>query len=230
MRARSPGATTAGAIRRHDHDLSDIRVRRQDAVAAGRAGGHRQSLSRASTKSAPCAGADRIARGEEWLQTNTLDGGKPHEAFIKPNEPGYFQEFGPGGFHVSIGFANPKIINDATRPGSAIAACRPIRATPTLTVHVSNTHMSRTPDQRTYSSGSYDHYAFTQCYVSVGAAGRRGLRIREVRPGRDSGHVQRTCPAGTYKIAVFDQWNDIMLDGLVSTVMVNGNTDQGTAR
>ena len=55
--------------------------------------------------------ADRIARGEEWLQTNTLDGGKPHEAFIKPNEPGYFQEFGPGGFHVAIGFANPKIIN-----------------------------------------------------------------------------------------------------------------------
>ena len=55
--------------------------------------------------------ADRIARGEEWLQTNTLDGGKAHEAFIKPNEPGYFQEFGPGGFHVAIGFANPKIIN-----------------------------------------------------------------------------------------------------------------------
>ncbi len=55
--------------------------------------------------------ADRIAAGEEWLQTNTLDGGKPHEAFIKPNEPGYFQEFGPGGFHVAIGFANPAIIN-----------------------------------------------------------------------------------------------------------------------
>ena len=59
----------------------------------------------------PHPAADRIARGEEWLQTNTLDGGKPHEAFLKPNEPGYFQEFGPGGFHVAIGFANPKIIN-----------------------------------------------------------------------------------------------------------------------
>ncbi|MDB6091341.1 MAG: hypothetical protein JWN85_4125, partial [Gammaproteobacteria bacterium] len=40
--------------------------------------------------------ADRIARGEEWLQTNTLDGGKPHELFIKNDEPAYFQEFGPG--------------------------------------------------------------------------------------------------------------------------------------
>src|SRR5207302_6537905 len=56
--------------------------------------------------------ADRIARGEEWLQTNTLDGGKDLEAFLKINEPEYFQEFGPAGYHVSIGFANPKFIND----------------------------------------------------------------------------------------------------------------------
>ncbi|PYX70941.1 MAG: hypothetical protein DMG78_17130, partial [Acidobacteria bacterium] len=56
--------------------------------------------------------ADRIAAGEEWLQTNTLDGGKDHEAFIKAGEPAYFQEFGPGSFHVSIGFANPQFIKD----------------------------------------------------------------------------------------------------------------------
>jgi len=42
--------------------------------------------------------ADRIARGEEWLQTNTLDGGKPHELFVKNDEPALFQEFGPGNF------------------------------------------------------------------------------------------------------------------------------------
>ena len=57
-------------------------------------------------------GADRIARGEEWLQTNTLDGGFAHDAFIKASEPSYFQEYGPAGFHVAIGFANPAIIND----------------------------------------------------------------------------------------------------------------------
>ena len=53
-------------------------------------------------------GADRTARGEEWLQTNTLDGTKDIEAFIKPDEPSYFQEFGPGGYHVAVGFANPE--------------------------------------------------------------------------------------------------------------------------
>ena len=66
----------------------------------------------ACTRSRTHPGADRIARGEEWLQTNTLDGTKDIEAFLKPDEPGYFQEFGPGGYHVTVGFANPKIIND----------------------------------------------------------------------------------------------------------------------
>ena len=61
-------------------------------------------------------GADRIARGEEWLQTNTLDGGFAHDVFLKASEPSYFQEYGPAGFHVAIGFANPAIINNR-KPG-----------------------------------------------------------------------------------------------------------------
>ena len=56
-------------------------------------------------------GADRIAKGEEWLQTNTLDGQKAHDSFTRIGEPSYFQEFGPAGYHVAIGFANPAIIN-----------------------------------------------------------------------------------------------------------------------
>src|SRR5207249_5747987 len=56
-------------------------------------------------------GADRIARGEEWLQTNTLDGQKAHDSFLRIGEPGFFQEYGPAGYHVSIGFTNPAIIN-----------------------------------------------------------------------------------------------------------------------
>ena len=31
--------------------------------------------------------ADRIARGEEWLQTNTLDGQKAHDSFLRIGEP-----------------------------------------------------------------------------------------------------------------------------------------------
>ena len=52
-----------------------------------------------------------IARGEEWHQTNTLDGQKAHDSFVRIGEPEYFQEFGPSNFHVTVGFANPAIIN-----------------------------------------------------------------------------------------------------------------------
>src|SRR5256885_12064090 len=127
--------------------------------------------------------ADRIARGEEWLQTNTLDGTKAMEAFIRPGEPRYFQEFGPGGYHVAVGFANPKIINNRKNNAGGTGICDPqnIDATTgqniggggmscpvTVTGLVTNTRMSRTPDQRVYSSQSYDSYSFTQCYASLG--------------------------------------------------------------
>jgi len=72
------------------------------------------------------AGADRIARGEEWLQTNTLDGQKAHDSFLRIGEPSFFQEYGPAGYHVSIGFANPGIIN-ARKPG-VLQRQRPERA------------------------------------------------------------------------------------------------------
>src|ERR1035441_6056206 len=66
-------------------------------------------------------GADRIGRGEEWVQTNTLDGQKAHDSFMRIGEPGYFQEFGPAGYHVTIGFANPKLISDR---GKAMCTAR----------------------------------------------------------------------------------------------------------
>ncbi len=172
--------------------------------------------------------ADRIAAGEEWLQTNTLDGGKPHEAFVKPNEPGYFQEFGPGGFHVSIGFANPKIINARLASTCAAVAANGI-ANPcpaSLYGQVTGTHMSRTPDQRTYSSGDYQMYNFSQCYVALSQPDADTFAFAKCDP--DGKFSFAGIPEGDYMLSVFDQWNDIMLDGLVSTVCV-GRHNTGTA-
>jgi hypothetical protein len=123
--------------------------------------------------------ADRIARGEEWLQTNTLDGTPAHEAFIKPDEPSYFQEFGPGGIHVAIGFANGEIINARRPPADGTGLCDPPNVQGGVNVGrrldcavircmaESPARMSRTPDQRIYSSGDYTAYGFAQCYVSM---------------------------------------------------------------
>jgi hypothetical protein len=116
--------------------------------------------------------ADRIGRGEEWLQTNTLDGQKAHDSFLRIGGPNFFQEFGPAGYHVTIGFANPEIIN-----GRKAGVCNgtdpnitdPTKNTCTNTVTglVTIERMSRTPDERLYSSGDNSSFSFTQCYVSL---------------------------------------------------------------
>jgi hypothetical protein len=153
--------------------------------------------------------ADRIARGEQWLQTNTLDGQKAHDSFIKVGEPAYFQEFGPAGFHVSIGFANPKIINDRLPGVCAGATC-----TSGVTGRITNLHYSRPPNENLYGSGSRKPLSFTQCYVSLGSTD--GDDIAFTKCNQDGTFSLSGLPAGTWRITVFDQWNDQIVDGLAS--------------
>jgi Big-like domain-containing protein/multicopper oxidase len=177
--------------------------------------------------------ADREARGEVWLQTNTLDGGKPHEAFIRPNEPSYFQEFGPGGFHVLIGFANPQTINNRRTNSAGTGMCDSpttggggLSCTQTITGHVHGTHLSRTPDERTYDSGSYDAFKFSNCYVSLGIPDQQDFAFASC--DADGNFTMTGIPPGVYKMAVFDQWNDVMLDGLITSVTINGDNPKST--
>ena len=164
--------------------------------------------------------ADRIARGEEWLQTNTLDGQKAHDSFLRIGEPSFFQEFGPAGYHVSIGFANPTIINarhtnvcNGTDLNLTATDC-----THTVTGSVSTERMSRTPDERLYGSGSYDSFAFTQCYVSLGDTDGEDFAFTKCDA---NGNFRLTnIPPGDWRVTVFDQWNDMLVDGLSTPVRV----------
>jgi hypothetical protein len=162
--------------------------------------------------------ADRIARGEEWLQTNTLDGQKAHDSFLRIGEPSYFQEFGPAGYHVSIGFANPKIINGrlagicgGTDPNLTGSNCHN-----TVTGTVTTERMSRTPDERLYSSGDNSSFAFTQCYVTVGDTDGEDFAFTKCDA---NGTFNLTgIPNGNWRVTVFDQWNDMLVDGLSTPV------------
>ncbi len=172
-------------------------------------------------------GASRIALGEEWVQTNTLDGQKAHDSFLRVGEPGYFQEFGPAGFHVSIGFANPKVINerryndshsgmcDALPSGGALACTYEVKG------KVTGSRLSRTPDQRLYSSGDRSSLAFTQCYVSLGDPD--GAEIAFSKCDSDGNFDFKNVPAGNWKITTFDQWNDQIIDGITQPVAVGCN-------
>jgi len=174
------------------------------------------------------AGADRIARGEEWLQTNTLDGQKAHDSFLRIGEPSYFQEFGPANFHVNIGFANPAIINGRLKAlcsGSDVNAPNPgqvYSCTSTVTGKITTERMSRTPDERLYSSGSRDSFYFTQCYVSVGDPD--GEDFAFIKCNADGTFTLTGLPEGDWRLTTFDQWNDQLVDGLSFPVGLNKTT------
>ena len=170
-------------------------------------------------------GADRIARGEEWLQTNTLDGQKAHDTFIRIGEPSYFQEYGPAGYHVTIGFANPAIIN-ARKPGVCNGSDINVtgtNCTNTVTGKVTTERMSRTPDERLYSSGSHDSFYWTQCYVSLGDPD--GEDFAFTRCNADGTFTLTGIPDGSWRVTVFDQWNDMLVDGLSSPVSLGAAND-----
>jgi hypothetical protein len=166
-------------------------------------------------------GADRIGKGEEWLQTNTLDGQKAHDSFIKVGGPAYFQEFGPAGFHVVIGFANPAIINGRLgKPGDGKGLeCSGLPTTDcknTVQGTVTMERQSRSPDQRLYSSGNNSALSFTQCYVSLGDPD--GMDIAFTKCDATGHFALNNIPNGTWRITIFDQWNDQIVDGLTTPV------------
>jgi hypothetical protein len=153
--------------------------------------------------------------------------------FIKADEPAYFQEFGPGNFHVVIGFANPQVINDRRHNAAGTGLCDAaptgggLACTANLYGTISNARMSRTPDQRIWDSGDYNAYGFTQCYVSLGAPDDADFAFAKC--DANGNFEMHNLPAsmvniaqnGDFKLTVFDQWNDIMLDGLVLPVHIS---------
>ena len=174
-------------------------------------------------------GADRIARGEEWHQTNTLDGQKAHDSFVRIGEPEYFQEFGPSNFHVTVGFANPAIIN--ARKASVCGGNDPYlpnqgNCVYTITGKVTTERMSRTPDERLYSSGSHDSFYWTQCYVSFGDPD--GQDFAFTKCNADGTFTLTGLPQGSWRVTVFDQWNDMLVDGLSTPVALNSATTNNT--
>ena len=171
-------------------------------------------------------GADRIGKGEEWLQTNTLDGQKAHDSFIRIGEPSYFQEYGPANYHVVIGFANPAIIN-----GRHAGVCagtdinlQGTNCSNTLVGKITTERMSRTPDERLYSSGSHDSFYWTQCYVSLGDPD--GEDFAFTKCNADGTFKLTGLPDGTWRVTVFDQWNDMLVDGLSTPVALSAGNDK----
>ena len=178
-------------------------------------------------------GAAREARGEEWFQTNSLDGTPFLDSFIKSGEPAYFQEYGPGGYHVFFAEANPAIINarltaicSGTNTDTTIPFGPPCRNT--IQGQVTNLHQGRSPSETLYGSGvfpqgdarNYAMLAYTNCIAAIGDTD--GATIALARCDPNGNFTFSGLPDGNYGVVIFDQWDDFILDGSSRPASVSG--------
>ena len=134
---------------------------------------------------------------DTWIQTSTIEGTKVIDAWVKAGEPAFFQEFGPGGWHVFVGFVNPdKLI-------------LPVDGTSnTVTGKVTNLHMSRPPNQQLVDSNSYDSLAHTRAWVGINSAGGTGPNFAVVKAEEDGTFSIPNIPNGEYQLVIWDSYLD----------------------
>jgi len=133
--------------------------------------------------------------GQNWQQTSTIEGTKIIDAWVKANEPPFFAEFGPPGFHVFIGFIQP--FNDL--PGGA-----------TLTGKVVNNHMSRPPDYAFYNGSCFGH---TTPWVGLNevTGGLPGRAFYAAPTTGDCDFEIAGVPDGDYQLVVWDSALDVII-------------------
>ncbi|HET8725560.1 MAG TPA: Ig-like domain-containing protein [Anaeromyxobacteraceae bacterium] len=153
-------------------------------------------------------GAAREGAGEVWWQTETLEGTPAQDAFVGLNEPTYFQEFGPPGPHVTIGFVNPGHLAKAAANGTSA----------TVTGKVTNQHMSRPSSTKLYDAGTYDMFAATTCRVVLNSQAGTGPAVAAAGCDADGSFTLSGIPAGDYDLAVVDEWLDQIIQNVAVSV------------
>jgi hypothetical protein len=134
-------------------------------------------------------------RGQGWQQTSTIEGTKVIDAWVEADEPPFFAEFGPPGFHVFIGFVKP--FNEIPAGGGA-----------TITGSVVNQHMSRPPDYAFYNGACFGHttpwVGLNDLSVGIG----KGIYAAET--DGDCNFSIPNVPDGNYQLVVWDDALDVI--------------------
>jgi hypothetical protein len=156
--------------------------------------------------------AAREGAGEIWWQTETLEGTPAQDAFTGVKEPVYFQEFGPPGFHTTIGFVNKGRVEK-------LAASNPaLRGNKSITGKITNQRMSHPSDVTLYDSGSYDLLGSSTCQVALNSQSGTGPAIAIAECDHDGNYTLSNLPAGDYELAIWDQWLDQIIQAQAVTI------------
>jgi len=154
-------------------------------------------------------GAYREGAGETWYQTSTLEGTPGQDAFTKANEPNYFQEFGPPGFHTFIGWLNPAHISDQNAMALVQANAAGVAGRTTISGRVTSLHMSRTVMETLWDSASHEAFAESTCFVAVNQTGETGNDVAFTACKPDGTFTLPAIPSGQqYELVIWDQWLD----------------------
>jgi hypothetical protein len=155
--------------------------------------------------------AAREGAGEVWWQTETLEGTPAQDAFTGVKEPVYFQEFGPPGFHTTIGFVNPARVRK-------YAADNHLTTGVNVSGKITNQRMSRPSDVTLYDAGSYDLLNSSTCQVALNSQGGTGPTIATAECDHDGNYTLTGVPAGDYEVMIWDQWLDQIIQASAVTV------------
>ena len=168
--------------------------------------------------------------GQGWIQTATIEGTPVIDAWVKANEPSFFQEFGPPGHHVFVGFSKTyNCFATPTDPNCLDPLGNPV-ITPgapgaTLSGQIVNNHMSRPPDYTFYNG---DPIPACRIGINQGVAGA-GKTVYSGPCDDTSNFRIRHVPPGSYELKVWDDNLDVVIATLGLTVNANGtcNTFDG---
>lgn len=133
--------------------------------------------------------------GQDWHQTATIEGTKTIDAWVKPNEPAFFAEFGPPGYHVFIGFV--KTFKDTSV----------LNGTTTITGRIVNMHASRPPEVAFFAGEPVPKAWVGLNDLSAGVG--RGVFTTPCDP--DTGEFSiPNVPPGNYQLVVWDDNLDVI--------------------
>jgi large repetitive protein len=155
--------------------------------------------------------------GSDWHQTTTIEGGYGSDAWVKNNEPSFFQEFGPPGHHVFIGFTKSGCIQ-----GTSAGRCVGLTGTTAraITGRVVNTHNSRPPVYTFYGAAPVN-----ECWVGLNEInGGRALYATPCK--KDSTFTIPNVPDGTYELVMWDTPLDMII-GTTTVKVAGGNLALG---
>ncbi len=146
--------------------------------------------------------------GSGFIQTSTIEGTKGIDAWVKANEPSFFQEFGPPGHHVFVGFVKTNFKDASVLNGST-----------TISGKVVNMHSSRPPNFSFFNGDP-----FPQCWIGLNELAVTTGRAVYTTPCKpDSSFTIPSVPPGSYQLVIWDENLDVVIASNNVTVNPDGS-------